>query len=234
MKLSMVLKRLVQGIGLPVEFGWQVRFELQALIVRTLYRMNPVQVMKIRNYRKGVNLKINFGCGDTHFEGWVNVDGIPNRKADVLLDLRRRLPFATNSVRCIFAEHVVEHFRLDEARLFLSESSRILSTGGSIRIIVPDLEKFAQAYVNRDAVFFADASPALTDPVEALNLVFRQAGSHNYMHDFSSLARLLDSAGFGEIRKSSFRAGDDPELNLDDDSLQRRSESLYVDAKKIS
>jgi predicted SAM-dependent methyltransferase len=228
----LLLKRVVALFGFPVEFGRLGKLELQIFVVRWFYQFSPEQILKIRRLNRRQELWINFGCGVKPFPGWLNVDGIPNSLADLHLDIRCRLPFHSGKTRFIFAEHVIEHLRLEEAEFFLEECHRILGAGGSIRLITPDLEKFVQAYVQGNQEFFQVASPRLLEPVRALNFMFRQGGTHQYVYDFPELERVLHRAGFQDVARSSYRKSSWPELNLDQSSEQRQAESLYVEAVK--
>lgn len=229
---ALLLKRIVNTLGFPVDFARAIMFESQTFLVRFFLRFSPLQLYRLYKLNLRNNLCINFGCWTYTFKGWINVDGVINPHADLLLDIRRSLPFKTESARFIFAEHVIEHFRYDEAVRFLKECYRILMIGGAIRIITPDLKKFAQAYLENDRAFFQLASPTMPDPVGALNLMFRQGGDHNYIFDFEELKKLFLEAGFKKIFQSSFLNSAWSELNLDRGEELRKAESLYIEAVK--
>ena len=184
-------------------------------MVRFLLRFSPKQLYRIYKYNRRNNLFINIGCGVSPFEGWINIDGILNFHADLLLDIRLPLPFKTQCAEFIFAEHVIEHLRYDEAITFLSECYRIMKFGGAIRIITPDLNKFVIAYIENDKQFFHLASPTIPDPVGALNLMFRQGGTHHYIYDFDELNKILLQSGFKKVIQSSFQNSAWSELNHD-------------------
>lgn len=76
--------------------------------------------------------KINLGCGTNRLSGWRNFDSE--------IDIRKPLPFASNSAAFIFAEHVVEHIDYYEAISFFKECFRVLIPGGVVRIAVPCLD----------------------------------------------------------------------------------------------
>lgn len=78
-------------------------------------------------------IKVNLGCGTNRLEGW------ENRDAEV--DITGKLPWESDSVDCVFAEHVVEHVTYNEALVFFGECHRILRTGGVCRIAVPSVER---------------------------------------------------------------------------------------------
>jgi predicted SAM-dependent methyltransferase len=225
-------KKVTAGLGFPPDFGRLAKFEFQIFWVRWRGRLSPGQIRALRRLRKGKDWRIHFGCGDKPAEGWINVDGVPNPRAELFLDLRRPLPLATGSADCIFSEHVIEHLRDEEADRFFRECHRILKPGGAIRLVTPDLEKFARAYLADDRDFFLRASPEAPEAVNALNLLFRRSGHHNYIFDYGELERFLRRAGFPDVRRSSFGHSARPGMNLDCSDDQRRAESLYVEAFK--
>ena len=68
-------------------------------------------------------------------------------------DLRKGIPFADHSVDAVYHSHVLEHLDRDIVPGFLAEIHRVLRPGGIHRIVVPDLEAQARAYIaSLDAV----------------------------------------------------------------------------------
>jgi predicted SAM-dependent methyltransferase len=81
-------------------------------------------------------IKLNVGCGAKQLKGWVNLDSHRLPGVDVVHDLNKYpWPFKNSSVKCIFAESVLEH--LDSKTRPIEEAYRILVDGGELRIIVP-------------------------------------------------------------------------------------------------
>lgn len=78
--------------------------------------------------------------------GWVNVDliGLPT---DLVWDLRKGIPFPDESIDAIFHEHVLEHVTPIAILPFLRECRRVLRTGGTLRVGVPDAERYIRDYV---------------------------------------------------------------------------------------
>ncbi|MCE9631782.1 MAG: methyltransferase domain-containing protein [Planctomycetia bacterium] len=90
---------------------------------------------------------LNLGCGRRRHPAWTNADLVPSA-ADVLaVDLRRPLPFAAASFTAVYASHVIEHLTPVDADHLLREAHRVLAPGGIVRIVVPDLEGIARAYL---------------------------------------------------------------------------------------
>jgi predicted SAM-dependent methyltransferase len=61
-------------------------------------------------------------------------------------DIRKPLPFETGQVDVCYASHVLEHLPRSSARDLLRECHRVLKSGGTARLAVPDLENIALAY----------------------------------------------------------------------------------------
>jgi SAM-dependent methyltransferase len=86
---------------------------------------------------QAVPLKLDLGCGKNKAEGFVGVDSVAFDGVDVVADLRKRWPWADDSVDEIRASHFVEHLEPDERIHFANEAYRVLKKGGKVSIIVP-------------------------------------------------------------------------------------------------
>jgi len=90
---------------------------------------------------------VNIGCGAVFHSDWINLDVEPVSSEVRRLDARRPLPFADGSVDAVYHSHVLEHLSAAEAAGFLAECWRVLRPGGAVRVVVPDLEGIAKAYL---------------------------------------------------------------------------------------
>src|SRR5262245_45917183 len=114
-----------------------------------------------------MKMRVNIGCGMSPTLGWQNFDSSPSLKLAKLprwitkyghghqwdfveflrdKDIRyanaaRRIPLANGSVEVLYSSHMMEHLDRAEARVFLREAYRVLSPGGYIRLVLPDLER---------------------------------------------------------------------------------------------
>jgi SAM-dependent methyltransferase len=91
--------------------------------------------------------RLNLGCGARRHPEWTNVDLVPAGPDVIACDLRQPLPFAAGSFAAVYAAHVLEHLAPVEATRLLTEARRLLAPGGVVRIVVPDLEGIARAYL---------------------------------------------------------------------------------------
>jgi predicted SAM-dependent methyltransferase len=184
-------------------------------------------LFKARKYRGRYGMAMHLGSGDRIKEGWVNIDLHP--AADLTLDLRERLPFAENTFRIIYSEHLLEHFDYprDITRLLL-ECYRVLEPGGIHSLAVPDGEPVLRSYTIKREEPARIKLPAnlswCRTHMDCINYFMRQNGEHRWSYDEETMRQLLESVGFVKIQKREF----DPEL----DQEVRRVGSLYMQCKK--
>lgn len=212
-----------------------LRHESRAARTTLTNAINLRYRMQMRKLRRARDLSINFGSGGFGLPSWVNVELRPHKDTTICLDIRRRLPFADGSARRILAEHVVEHldFRKDVPRL-LGEFYRVLAPRGVARIIVPDAQRFLEAYVTTDKAVWQklgwdidNLPPDIYTSMHVINHIFHQGGEHLFGYDFVTLQWVLENAGFTKILRQKFGVSLDPELAIDQEI--HKLYSLYVE-----
>lgn len=188
---------------------------------------------------------VQFGCGWSAPDGWVNYDSSPTLRFERMPvlgrlytknttrfpasvrygDVVKGLPHAEGTVDGVYASHVLEHLALDDFRAALCHVLAILRPGGTFRMIVPDLEWRARAYLDQLATSAADANGEFLRssylgherrprrPMELLSAIFG-GSAHLWMWDEPSLRRELDAAGFTGIRRCAMGDADEPEFRL--------------------
>lgn len=176
------------------------------------------------------SVKLNLGSGRLKKDGFLNIDLFP--PADLTLDLRRGLPFESNSCGLIFSEHCFEHFDYPEPiSQILRECLRVLMPNRTLVFSVPDTEWPLTDYREgpHSPYFLACERYAwhpkeCTTRMEHINYHFRQGEEHRFAYDFETVEKLLTFIGFVDVRPRSY----DPTL----DSEDRRVGSLFVSARK--
>lgn len=191
-------------------------------------------------------IRLNLGCGLMTPEGWVNVDGSWNAKlakhpilrrglakvgllstdhlnvpwnSKVLIhDIRRPLPFPDGSATAVYASHVLEHLYVEEGQRLIRESFRVLSDGGILRVVVPDLRAIVQEYINQkpcvevstdqetrpadrfnQRLLMRWPSPRTSGFLYRLYSAWQDFHSHKWMYDLDSLTHLFRTSGFVEV-----------------------------------
>lgn len=205
--------------------------------LRASYHREIVSPKIIADYLKQNRVrKLQIGAGISNAAGWLNTDIEPTEK-QAYLDATKALPFPDASFHYIFGEHVIEHVTLEEGRGFLKEAHRVLSAGGKIRLVTPNLLQFvalfheenqeqrqtASRYVPRKLEFHA--WPDSADPLcFILNNEMRSWG-HQFLYTPAMLRASFEKAGFTQIRQYTAGETDDPILN----GLEIRPRSNYKD-----
>lgn len=112
-------------------------------------------------------LSVQYGCGWCAPVGWQNFDASPTLRFERLPvvgyfytknqsrfpenveygDIVKGLPIPDDSCERVYCSHVLEHLALEQFRIALKNTFRVLTNGGVFRFVLPDLEYFAKTYV---------------------------------------------------------------------------------------
>lgn len=115
-----------------------------------------------------MTLCVQYGCGDSAPQGWINFDASPVLWIERLPllgsgirivgkskfpdnvrygNIVSGLPLKSGSVECLYASHVLEHIDRSSIIPALENSFRLLAPGGRFRVLVPDLVVLARRYL---------------------------------------------------------------------------------------
>ncbi len=176
----------------------------------------------------GAVRKMNFGCGPAQPEGWHNVD-IQDFGQEYVSDILDGLPFPDAHFDYIVCNHSlcqISHRRVPQA---LEELQRVAKPGGVVRVLVPDIPKAFNKWLEGDADFFPNMDGSIDE---------RFCG---YVTWFSAnvsvftpvyLTELLERAGWGAAAQVGFRATDHLEYPGIVDLDSREREDLIVEGVK--
>lgn len=230
-------------------------------------------------------LKINIGSGNQFIDGWIGIDNVWNIELSrhpllkyilyrlniisektydtqwdnrmVKHDIRKRFPFAKNTVDYAYSSHVIEHFTQEEALIICRNVYRVLKPGGICRVVVPDeLRFFVSKYIEGDANYYSRSEPAANQFIYSIRSstgdktnskffdkkskdprnppsfaeLFFMGPNHKWMYDSNSLKHLLVCAGFDpkNISEFEYRNGKCPDL----DKIEHRKDSIFLEATK--
>ena len=215
-----------------------LRYEVNAVLLQVKNLVNPAFHFRKNAVRKKTGLLVNIGSGGKGLDGWINTDIRRHSDTYFQLDIRRRLPFAPGSVSGVLAEHVLEHIEFrEDLPNFLHETHRILEAGGVLRIVVPDGQRFLEAYAGKNPANWKalgwDLEHMPDDiftPMHIVNHIFHQSGEHLFAYDFDTLKLLLERSGFRKVVKQQFHVSIDARLAIDQEN--HHLYSLYLDAVK--
>ncbi len=174
-------------------------------------------------------MKINLGAGPNwQHSGWHTLDHKlkKNEKFKIKGNLNK-INLKNKICDLVFISHTLEHIPHIQIQNVLSEINRIMKKGATLRILVPNLEAIAKAYVRKDKKFFKEAidedhsirtdlgyggmlmnfivSPGQDTILLDRNLNKFIAGyAHLYAYDFNMIKILLQKCGFVDIKKKKF------------------------------
>jgi SAM-dependent methyltransferase len=90
---------------------------------------------------------LNFGCGHTFHRDWINIDLVSTSPEVREYDIRKNFPYPNGYFDACYSSHTIEHMKKEEASNIINECYRVLKPQGILRIVVPDLESIARAYL---------------------------------------------------------------------------------------
>ncbi len=152
--------------------------------------------------------KLQIGAGSNLLEGWLNTTLYPFDKGTVFMDATIRFPIPDNSFEYVFSEHVIEHVAHEKGAVILSESFRILKSGGRIRIATPDLAQIIKLYTQPEGEAQQTYIKWIMDtfrphvgaynPAHVINQSFH-GWEHVFIYDQATLKQAFEDAGFVDV-----------------------------------
>ena len=111
---------------------------------------------------------VQYGCGWSAPTGWRNFDASPTLRFERLPligqlytknasrfpenveygDIVKGLPLSPDSCNGVYCSHILEHLSLDDFRIALHNTKRILRPSGIFRLVLSDLEYSIKQYVS--------------------------------------------------------------------------------------
>lgn len=161
-----VVKALVPRAARPVlaRHAQRVRAAIRRRALRSRLRSGPYRII--------------VGSGETAADGWIATDA---DQLDLLREDTWARYLAPASVDALLAEHVWEHFTVDDGKVAARLCHRYLKPGGYIRVAVPD-------------GLYPD--PAYREWVGPNGTAGGEPGAHKVLYDYRLLSEVFESAGF--------------------------------------
>jgi predicted SAM-dependent methyltransferase len=163
------------------------------------------------------------GC--VRADGWEVIDALPAPHVDHVGDARDLSRFADATFDSIYASHVLEHFDYrSELPAALREWHRILRSGGTLYLSVPDLDVLARLFLLREQL-------SLQERYEVMRMIFG-GQTHDFDYHYVGLngeflAAFLSEAGFTGIRRV-------PSLGLFADTSQFQMRGVPISLNVIA
>jgi predicted SAM-dependent methyltransferase len=195
--------------------------------------------------------KFNLGCGDKLYKDFLNIGYWSALESGGLYkdlngsigtfmlnhDLVNGIPAEDNSLDLIYHSHMLEHLNYEDGISFIKECYRTLKPNGRMRILVPDLELWINAYSSKNRFFFEEYRKVLDKSIYVTNGSIFMGMLHNHGHkcgyDFESLKWLLEHVGFFEVNRTLYADSSIEDIEIIEPQLPLRvMESLCVECSK--
>lgn len=177
-------------------------------------------------------MRLSIGAGTRRIEGFHSVDIDPALKPDIVVDISQSLPFPDASVECLFCEEVLSQIDPLACVGFLRECVRVLRAGGVVRVLTPDLARFARAYLEHPEWLVAIWDTHVAIPLhagtaaEVFNIGMRGVGP--FVYDRVILGRLAAEAGM-RMHESGFNQSLHPAMRGIDMRSPEETLTMYLE-----
>jgi len=203
---------------------------------------------------------VQYGCGWSAPNGWQNFDASPTLRFERLPfigrlhtknksrfpnniewgDIIKGLPLPQNSCKGVYCSHILEHLSLNDFRIALRNTIKILEPGGIFRLVLPDLELSVRNYIenpSNDASLEFMNETSLGHETRArgfkgLLKVWLGNNLHLWMWDYKSIKLELEHAGFIEVRRATIGDSYDSYFGTVEE-LGRWENCLGVECRKL-
>jgi len=165
----------------------------------------------MRKAKSKINSRLNVGCGDLPFEGWVNLDLRPLKGVSVRSNAAQ-LPFKDGVFEIVYASHVIEHFDFLEGFEVLKEWKRVLKTGGNLIIECPDFLGLCRRFVQ------CDEGGRIGLYMHIFGNPWIKEQIHKFLYTPNQLRWTLEQLGFKNIvqtEQKRFPGGNDINLRME-------------------
>ncbi len=205
------------------------------------------------------NLYVQYGCGWSAPTNWKNFDASPTLRFERIPiigklyiknasrfpknvaygDIINGLPISEDSCKGVYNSHILEHLSLEDFRLALKNTYKILQPGGVFRFVLPDLEHFIHEYtINSSAdaavIFLRETylgREKRSRGIKAFIVDWMGNSQHLWMWDYKSIEHELKDIGFTHIRRAIFNDSSDP-IFKEAENEERWKFCLGVECKK--
>lgn len=181
-------------------------------------------------------MKLHLGCGKRYMPGYEHVDLNDFDHIDYKHSVAILPKYKDNSIELIYFSHGIEYFDCEEIKNVLAEYKRILKPGGILRLAVPNFWQLMELYLETADIRNITGPIYGRWPLKNGSFFYHKIG-----YDMASLHRVLENAGFKDIRPWDWRKVFVGELEGYDDfskayyphmDFNGRLMSLNVECKK--
>lgn len=143
-------------------------------------------------------LKLHIGCGESYIPGWVHVDIADHPHINYKLPAHDLHEIKDESCDLVYASHILEYYDWEDAEtIVLPEWNRVLCSGGTLRLALPDFEVHTKLY---------NAGLPLSYFIGPLyGKMGKEKIYHKSIYDYDTIKELLENTGFMGIERWDWR-----------------------------
>lgn len=175
--------------------------------------------------------RLNWGCGSHVAEGWINSDIKDGPGIDLVADIRKGLPLASESLDYAVTIHALPEFSYPELRSVLQELRRTLKRGGVLRLALPDLARGIDAYLRGDREYFQVGEEEVKSRGGRFIVHMLWYGYSRSLFTVDFATELLEQAGYVDVCECAFQttsSGFEQIVDLDN----RPRESFFIEGRR--
>jgi predicted SAM-dependent methyltransferase len=179
----------------------------------------------------GDQRRLNWGRGGGARRGWINAHPAAGPGVDLVADIRDELPIESGTIDYAVGVNTLQELAFPELVPALVELQRVLRPGGTLRLVVPDLDAAIRAYTEHDD----DRFPVGPDQIRSRGGRFiahmLEGGNSRVLFTFDLIEELLVAAGFVDV--TACRPGETASRFQEIVELDcRERDSIFVEATR--
>jgi SAM-dependent methyltransferase len=173
--------------------------------------------------------RVNWG-GDARPD-WINTDTMPGSGFGMVADIREGLPIASGMIDYAVSVHALQELTYSELAPALAELLRVLRPGGTLRVVVPDLDAAIRAYTEHDDDHFLVASDGITSRGGRFITHILDSGRLQSPFTFDFAQELLVGVGFVDVTRCAYEETASSYSEIVEFDI-REGESLFIEATR--
>lgn len=175
--------------------------DVYSLFAKLSFATYPVHKFRFAGRR---GFLLHLGAGRKIIDGFINIDSNVFRANTMWYDMTLPLPFDGDGVEVIYCSNTMEHLYIDDVLSVMRECYRVLAAGGVFRIVVPDMEQAAKAYVKGRDKFFPNSMRKFASIGGRFADFLFCDGQHKYAYDYGLMNELAAKASFKDCARKSY------------------------------
>ena len=174
---------------------------------------------------------LNLACGGklSTYGDWTNIDFVSPAEGVIEANILDGLPFEVGVFDAVYCSNFIEHVDFKTGVSVLNDVHRILKPEGIVRLVTPDLEEWANTYLNLLQVMSEEPSSEKIERLEWIKLeLFDQmmrdvsgGDSLPFMSNCSLETKAFIISRLGKSAKDTFSALSEPAKSPIKDLLQK-------------